>query len=277
LTPRLQPDLLTDLRELVQYPFMVHALEAATIIAVLAGVVGWFMVLRRQAFAGHTLAVMAFPGAAGAALAGVSATLGYYVSCTAAAGAIAAAGGEASEGSAAVGTVQAVGLALGFLLLSLAHGVFVDLETALFGGFLEVSAGQVWVLAGVAAACLLALAVAGRPLLFATLEREVARAAGVPVAFVEYLFLIVLALAVAATSQITGALLVFAMLVAPPAAAQALTSRPGPALLLSVLLALAVAWLGLGIAYFSPYPSGFWVSTISLGVYVIARLIAWRR
>jgi zinc/manganese transport system permease protein len=277
LTPQLEPDLLTDLRELVQYPFMVHALVAATIIAVLAGVVGWFMVLRRQAFAGHTLAVMAFPGAAGAALAGVSATLGYYVSCTAAAAAIAAAGGEASEGSAAVGTVQAVGLAVGFLLLSLAHGVFADLETALFGGFLEVSTSQVWVLAGVAAACLLALAVAGRPLLFATLEREVARAAGVPVAFVEYLFLIVLALAVAATSQITGALLVFALLVAPPAAAQALTSRPGPALVLSVVLALAVAWLGLAIAYFSPYPSGFWVSTISLAVYVTARLIAWRR
>ncbi|MGB0095715.1 MAG: metal ABC transporter permease, partial [Solirubrobacteraceae bacterium] len=78
MNPSLSLDLITDLRELFAYQFMVNALEAGTIVAVLAGVVGWYMVLRRQTFAGHTLSVMAFPGATGAALAGLPTALGYY-------------------------------------------------------------------------------------------------------------------------------------------------------------------------------------------------------
>ena len=272
--PSLSLNLLADFRELVQFPFMVHALEAGAIVAVLASVVGWYVVLRRQSFAGHTLSVMAFPGAAGAALAGVSTALGFYVACIAAAlamGAARPAGARRAGGeTATIGTVQAVGLAAGFLFLSLNHQILDGLETLLFGTFLGVSAGQVVTLLGVAAAALAALALIARPLLFSTLDPEVARARGVPVRLLDVAFLLILALAVAATSQITGALLSFALLVAPPVTAHLLTSRPLAGLLLSAAIAILVAWLGLAAAYFSIYPVGFYVTTFALAAYVIA-------
>ncbi len=254
---------------------MVHALEAGTIVAVLAASVGWFMVLRRQSFAGHTLAVMAVPGAAGAALVGLPTALGYYLACGAASLAMGRAGrplvrGYASE-TATIGTVQAIGLAVGFLFLSLNNQILTGLETLLFGTFLGVSSGQVIALLAVAAAALTVLALVARPLLFATLDPEVAQARGVPVRLLDPLFLLVLALAVAAASQITGALLVFALLVAPPAAAQAVTSRVLPGLALSIAIALLIVWLGLGAAYFSIYPPGFYISTFAFIAYVLAR------
>ena len=272
MNPSLSFDLLSDIRQLLAFPFMMHALEAATIVAVMAGVVGWYMVLRRQSFAGHTLSVMAFPGATGAALAGVPTALGYYVACAAAALAIGGARRTSGGESAAIGTVQATGLAAGFLFLSLNHAVLSGLETLLFGNILGVSAGQVLALAGVAVGVLVVLALAARPLLFATIDRDVARASGVPVGILDLVFLLVLGLAVAATSQITGALLVFALLVAPAAAAQVLSTRPLVSLALSVAFALMIAWLGLGIAYFSIYPVGFYITSFAFGLYLLARL-----
>jgi zinc/manganese transport system permease protein len=263
---------------------MVHALAAGTIVAILAGVVGWYVVLRRQAFASHTLSVMAFPGATGAALAGLPTALGYYVACTAAALAIGragrsqAAGGRSQSGeSAVIGTVQTVGLAAGFLFLSLNHSVLGGPETLLFGTFLGITSGQVLTLLLVALAALAALTVLARPLLFSSIDREVARAGGVPVARLDALFLIVLGLAIAATSQLTGALLVFALLIAPPAAAQQITLRPVAGLVLSVALALLTIWLALAIAYYSIYPVGFYVTTIGFVLYVLARVVRRRR
>jgi zinc/manganese transport system permease protein len=255
---------------------MVHALEAGTIVAVLSAVAGWYMVLRRQTFAGHTLSVMAFPGAAGAALAGLPTSLGYYLATSVAALVIGRSGRRAfaSYENALIGTVQAVGLGLGFLFLSLNNAVLGGLETLLFGSILGVSSGHVLALLIVAIVSLALLAAAGRPLLFATLDPEVAAARGVPVALLDVGFLLVLAMAIAATSQITGALLVFALLVAPAAAAQQLTIRPLAGLALSVGFALLVAWLGLGVAYFSPYPAGFWTTTFGFGLFVLARF--WR-
>lgn len=274
MSPTLSLDIPNDVRELVQYPFMVHALEASAIVAVLASVVGWFMVLRRAAFAGHTLSVMAFPGAAGAALAVLPAALGFYLGCAAAALAMgltrAPVARKASGETAAIGTIQAAGLAAGFLFLSLSNEILTGLETLLFGTFLGVSSGQVVTLLAVAAGALSALAVIARPLLFSALDPEVARARGVPVRALDVAFLLILGLAVAATSQITGALLSFALLVAPPATAQVLTSRPVPGLLLSVAIALVVAWLGLAAAYFSIYPVGFYTTTFALAAYVLA-------
>ncbi len=265
------------MRGLFDFPFMVNALEAGTIVAVMAAVVGWYMVLRRQSFAGHTIAVMSFPGAAGAALAGVPAALGYYLACGVAAltiGRSGGVGGRARGGeSAAIGVVQVAGLALGFLFLSLYSGVLEQLETLLFGTFLGIDRNQVLTLLLVGLAVLAALALVGRPLLLATLDPEVARARGIPVRALDVCFLLVLGLAVAATSQITGALLVFALLVAPPAAAQALTPRPVLSLALSVVFALLVTWVGLAIAYYSIYPLGFFVTSLAFGLYAIARLV----
>ncbi len=281
--PSLSVNLIADVRQLLAYPFMVHALEAGTIVAVLAAMVGWFMVLRRQSFAGHTLSVMAFPGATGAALAGLPSALGLYLACGAAA--VAIGGGGPRQGSsagretAAIGTIQTVGLAAGFVFLSLNSAVLGGPETLLFGTFLGVSRGQVLALALVAFAALAALALIGRPLLYATIDPEVAAARGVPVRALNIGFLLLLGLAVAATSQITGALLVFALLVAPAASAQQLTSRPVAGLLLSVVLAVLVVWLALAMAYFSIYPVGFYLTTLALGLHVlivIGRRIAGR-
>ncbi len=274
VSPSLSWNLYDDVRQLLAFPFMVNALAAGTIVAVLAAVVGWYMVLRRQAFLGHTLSVMAFPGAAGAALAGLPTALGYYLACALAAMAIGPQRGQRGKRSesAAIGTVQATGLAAGFLFLSLYHGVLGGLETLLFGTFLGVSGSQVLVLAIIAGVVLLALVAIGRPLLLATIDGQIASAQGVPVAALDVAFLLLLALAVAATSQITGVLLVFALLVAPAATAQLISARPGPSLALSVIFALIVVWLGLGISYFSIYPVGFFITTFGFGLHLLVRL-----
>jgi zinc/manganese transport system permease protein len=268
-------DPLDDLRQLTAYPFMVNALQAGAIVAVLAAVVGWYVVLRRQTFASHTLSVMAFPGATGAALAGLPIALGYYVACGAAALAIAGVSRgdrERRSESATIGTVQSVGLAAGFLFLSLNSAILGGPETLLFGTFLGITHAQVLVLAAVAVASLAALAILARPLLFASIDRDVAQANGVPVKLVDGAFLLILGLAIAAVSQLTGALLVFALLVAPPATAQLVTMRPLAGLCLSTALAVAIVWIALALAYFTIYPVGFYVTTLAFAAYVVVRI-----
>ena len=268
-------NLVSDVQQLFLYPFMVNALEAGTIVAVMAGVTGWFMVLRRQTFAGHTLSVIAFPGAAAAALAGLPLAVGYFGFCGLGALALAGVAGSRrslSAESAAIGSLQALALALGFVFVALYHGILNGLDSLLFGTFLGITTGQVTVLLVVAAATIALVAVAARPLFFASVDADVARAAGVPVRLLGFGFLLVLGLAVAETSQITGALLVFALLVTPAATAHQLTARPGLGLALSVAIALAVTWLGLALAYFSIYPVGFYVTSLAFAAYVLARL-----
>jgi zinc/manganese transport system permease protein len=267
------------LRDLFAYQFMVNAFRAGTIVAVVASAMGWFMVLRRQTFAGHTLAVVGFPGAAGATLLGIAPAVGYFTFCGAAALVIAGFSQRGnpsgySDESALTGSVQALLLACGFLFVSLYAGNLNGLDALLFGSFLGITSGQVVVLFAVAVPAVLILGVIARPLLFASLDPEVAAAAGVPVRLVSIAYLLLLGLAVAEASQITGALLVFALLVLPPAAAQALTSRALPSLVLAVALAVLVTWFGLAIAYYSPYPTGVFITSLAFGAYVIARIVA---
>lgn len=279
--PTLSWNIVHDVGEVLEYHFMVNALLAGSVVALLAGLVGWLMVLRREAFAGHTLSMMAFPGAAAAALIGVPAAWGYFFFCGAGAAAIGRLrGGQRlswSEESAGIGAVQALALGVGFLLVSLYGGVLGDLEGLLFGNLLGVSDGEVLLLLAVAAITLAALGVLARPLLFASVDPDVAAARGVPVRSLSFAFLLLLGIAVAATSQITGVLLVFALLVSPAASAQALTVRPLLSLALTVGLGLLVVWLGLGLAYFSVYPAGFFITTVSFAIYVLARLLAFAR
>lgn len=274
--PHLTLNLASDWRQLTAFPFMVNALEAGTSVAVMAAVTGWFMVLRRQSFAGHTLSTMSFPGASAAALVGLPIAAGYFA--FAAAGAVVIAAGSRNAGrrglaheSAVIGAVQAFGFAAGFLFLSLYSGVLESLETLLFGSFLGISRGQVITLLAVAIAALVFFVAAGRPLFFASVDEDVARAQGVPVRGLSLAFLLVLGLAVAATAQITGVLLVFALLIAPPATAQQITARVGLGLGLSVAIALVVTWLGLALAYFTNEPVGFFITTLGFGSYLLAR------
>ena len=264
---------------LFHYPFMVNAFRAGTIVAIMAGALGWFMVVRRQTFAGHTLSVVGFPGAAGASLLGLPITLGYFAFCIGAAGVIAvfprrgSRGGFADE-SAAIGSLQAFLLASGFLFVSLYAGNLNGLSSLLFGSFLGITARQVVVLAAVAIPALIVLAAIARPLLFASVDPDVAVAAGVPVRALSVVFLILLGASVGEASQITGSLLVFALLVVPAATAQVLSARPAVSIGLSIALAVGVTWAGLTLAYYSSYPTGVFITTVSFGAYVLARIVA---
>jgi len=267
-------NIVTDVRELLQYQFMVNALRAGTIVALLAGALGWFMVLRKQSFAGHTLAIVSFPGAAAAILAGVSAIAGYFVASIGAALIIATVprsqGGRArSSESAVIGTVQAFALACGALFVSLYGGFLNGLTGLLFGSFLGVSPGQVTTLLIVAAVAIVALGLVARPLFFATVDPDVAAARGVPVRLLGAVFLVLLGCAAAEASQITGALLVFALLVMPAATAQQLTARPLVSFGLTIAFGLLTVWLGLAAAYYSVYPVGFFITSFGFAGYVL--------
>jgi zinc/manganese transport system permease protein len=270
----------TDLRDLWSFPFMVNAFRAGAIVAVLAGAIGWFMVLRRQTFAGHSLSAVAFPGAAGATLIGLSAGYGYFAFCVGAAVILALAtrgrpgsAGRLGQESALTGTLQAFALACGLLFTALYHGFLEGFTALLFGSFLGITSGQVILLAGVAVAVLAVLGVIGRPLLFASADPDVAAARGVPVRVLSALFLVLLGAAVAEASQITGALLVFALLVTPAATAQRLTARPLLSLLLTIGIGWLVTWAALVAAYYSPYPIGFYLTTFAFASYLAAHLL----
>jgi zinc/manganese transport system permease protein len=272
-------DLWGDAQQLLQFHFMQNALEAGTIVAIVAGLIGYFMVLRGQSFAGHTLSQVGFPGAAGAALIGVTPALGLLVFCVATALGIAmlsdAHSQERRAESAAIGSILAFLLATGFLFASLYSGFIDGVYAFLFGTFIGISDSQVEMLLVVAMVAVAVLAVIGRPLLFASVDPDVAAARGVPVRLLAVTFLVLLGLAVAEAAQITGTLLVFALLVAPAATAQQLTARPGLGIVLTVAIALLVTWLGLSVAYFTIYPIGFFVTTFAFTAYLIARAVRW--
>ncbi len=280
-------NLVADVTQLFAFPFMVNAYLAGTIVAVVAGLIGWFMVLRRQSFAGHTLAVVGFPGASGATFLGVTPTYGFFGFCLVAALIVAAAGPRSTGGqrgrsqeSAVIGTLQAFALACGFLFVSLYKGNLEGLSALLFGSFLGITTTQVLVLGAAGALTLGVLGAIARPLMFASVDPDVATASGVPVRRLGALFLLLLGAAAAESSQITGSLLVFALLVVPAATAQVLTARPALSVLLTLAIGLGVTWFALAIAYYSSYPIGFFVTSLSFAAYLLAtasRAVAERR
>ena len=269
-------NLVDDVRQLFEFPFMVNAFRAGTIVAVVAGVIGWFMVIRREAFAGHTLAVIGFPGAACAVWLGVSASWGFFAFCLTAALVIAALRPRSADSygneSAGIGVLQAFALASGFLFVSLYRGFLNGVNALLFGSFLGITEEQVLLLLVVGVVAVVAIAAAARPLLFASVDPDVAAARGVRVRGLSLLFLVLLGLTVAEVSQITGTLLVFALLVMPAATAQLLTARPALSIAITIALGLGVTWLGLAVAYFTPYPIGFFITTFAFAAYLAAAI-----
>lgn len=269
-------NLLADVQDMLGYHFMWNALVAGTIVAVVAGLAGYFMVLRGQSFAGHTLANAGFAGAAGAALVGVPPVAGLL-----AFGVLAALGiGALEERSAhiqsrsdiAVGTVLALALGLGLLFDRLAAVPASFVYAILFGSVVGITDTDVRAVVLTAGVVLVALALMGRPLLFASVDAEVAAARGLPVRLLGLAFLVLLAFAVAQAAQVTGVLLIFALLVTPAATAAQLSARPGRAAALAVVIALGVTWAGLFAAYYLPYPAGFFITSFAFGFYLLARL-----
>ncbi len=268
-------DLVADIQLLLQFHFMQNAFVAGTLVALLAGAAGYFVVLRGQSFAAHMLSQVGFPGAAAGVLLHVSPVLGLIVFCLAAALGIGWAGRNVDAGhrseSAAIGSILAFSLGLGLLFFRLYAGSAAGIYSFLFGTILGISDRDVELTLAVATVSLGALLVIGRPLVFATVDPDVAEARGVNVWLLSIAFLVILALAVAITVQIVGTLLIFALLVAPGASALQLTPRPGRAFGLSVALSLAFTWLGLALAYFTDLPVGFFITSLAFATYVAVR------
>jgi zinc/manganese transport system permease protein len=269
-------DFLADVQLLLQFHFMQNAYAAGTLVALLAGVAGYFVVLRGQSFVAHTLSQVGFPGAAAGVLAHVSPVAGLITFCVAAAVGIGWRGRDVEAGNraeaAAVGSILAFSLGLGLLFFRLYAGSAQTIYAFLFGSILGITDNDVAITLAVSATSLATLAAIGRPLVFASVDPQVADARGLPVRALSVGFLVVLALAVAITVQIVGTLLIFALLVAPAATALQLTARPALGVVLSVVLSLACTWLGLAMAYFSAFPVGFFITSLAFGAYVVARV-----
>lgn len=259
------------------YDFVIRAFAASGIVAVVAGIVGWFLVLRGQTFAGHALAHVGFAGATGAALVGASPLAG-MVALTLVGGVGMGVLGERLSGrDVAIGIVLALALGFGLLFLSLNKSTTLQATAILFGNVLAVSPAMLVTLAILGLAAVGALAVISRPLLFATLQPELAEVRGLSPRLIGTLFLVVTALAVAQSVQIVGVLLVFALMVGPPASAQLLTARVAPGILLSAAFAVAEAWIGIVIAWHTDWPTSFSIVVVSALVYFAAVLVSrWR-
>lgn len=270
-------DVVADVQLLLQFHFMQNALLAGTLVALLAGVAGYFVVLRGQSFAAHMLSQVGFPGAAAGVLIHASPVLGLIVFCAGAALGIGALGREVDAGhrreSAAIGSILAFSLGLGFLFVRLYGGSAQGIYAFLFGSILGITDSDVELTLAVALTTIASLAAVGRPLVFASVDPDVAQARGVPVRLLSLAFLLVLALSVAITVQIVGTLLIFALLVAPAASALQLTARVGRGIALSVALALAFTWLGLSLAYFTNLPVGFFITSLAFAFYVAVRIV----
>src|SRR6516162_7641032 len=257
---------------MLEYDFMRNAFAAATIVAVVSGLVGYFLVLRGQAFAGHALAHVGFTGASGAVLIGIAPLWG-MVALTMAAGIGMGAMGERLGGrDVAIGIVLALSLGLGLLFLHFVTAYATQATALLFGNVLAVDVGTVWTLLWLGVVSTGTLAVISRPLLFASLQPELAEAKGVSLRLYSVLFLAIVALAVAECVQIVGVLLVFALMVGPAAAAQRLTIGIGSGLFLSAGLALLEAWTGIALAFYTDWPSSFWITALSAGIYLFTTL-----
>jgi zinc/manganese transport system permease protein len=255
---------------MLEYGFMQHAFYAAAVVAIVAACAGYFLVLRGQTFAGHALAHVGFAGATGAVLVGISPLWGFLASAVSGGVGMGLLGERLEGRDVAIGIILALSLGLGLLFLHFFTAYAAQATALLFGNLLGVDTGTLDDLALLAVVSLLGLAVISRPLLFASLQPELAEAKGVPLRRVSVLFLAIVAVATAECAQIVGVLLVFALMVAPAAAAQRLTSRIGPGVLLAVALALVDAWGGLALAYYTDWPSSFWITALGGLTYLAA-------
>ena len=272
--PPFSLNLWQDVQAMLAYDFMRQALLAGTILSLVTGLVGYFVVLRHQAFAGESLSDVAFTGALGGAALGINPLLSLLVTTVAVALAMGGFGERLRGRDVAIGTVLAWVLGLGVLFLSLftarvsGTGTGFSGVTVLFGNILGISTDQAYVIALVSALTVLALLFIARPLLFASLDPDVAAARGVPVRFLGLAFMALLAITVSEATLAVGALLVFALLLLPAAIAQQVTNRPYAALALAAALAIAMTWLGIAIGFFTGYPSSVCISLLAFVSYV---------
>ena len=252
--------------------FMMNTWAVATIVAPVAGVVGFFVVLRGSAFPAHAIPKGAFAGAAGASLIGVSTLLGLGVFSLLGALSIGALG-RRSRNDVATALTLVMMLALGGAFLSRTSEYEPQIYSLLFGEVLGVSSTELLPVAAIGAVCVAALLVLYRPLMLSSVVPEIGEAKGIRSRAMEMCFLVVVALATAVTVPVVGALLIFSLMIGPPAAARSITSRPPVAILLSVAIALATVWISIAASYLYNWPIGFFVGALGALSYAAGR--AW--
>jgi zinc/manganese transport system permease protein len=263
---------------------MLNTWIAASIVAVIAGITGFFAVLRGQTFAAHAIPNGAFAGAAGASLLGINVIWGLVVFALGGALGIGALGAEGRGRKARNDVVTALALVLmlglGALFVSISSQYAEETYSLLFGEVFGVSRGEVLPILGLGVAAAVAIGAAFRPLMLTSALPEVAEARGVSTRRVDLYFLIVMALATSMTVPVVGALLMFSLMIGPAAAARSVTARPVTAMALSVVIALATVWLSIALSYQTNWPLGFFVGNIGAAFYLIglaARAVTPRR
>jgi zinc/manganese transport system permease protein len=255
--------------------FMRNALIGGTIVALAAGLIGYFVVVRNTAFAAHALAHIGLPGATGAVLVGLPVGVGLGAFCIGGALVIGALGRRAADREVATGTVLAMATGLGLLFSSLATRSSSTMTNILFGNLLAITTEQIASFALLLLLLAVSIGVIYRPLLFTSVNAPVADARGVPVRGLSITFMVLLGLTVTMAVQAVGTLLLFALVVTPAAAAIMLTPRPAAAIAISTLINLVAVWLGLGLSAMFNAPPSFIIVTIACGVWAV--VWAWER
>ncbi len=278
-TPLLLLNLVQDLHDMLSLDFMRYAFLAGTPIAIVCGLVGYFVVLRDLTFATEALAHVTFTGALLAVVVGSDALLGLFGVTVIVALGISVLGTRAQVKDVEVGTVLAWILGLGALCLSIytsqsSGGNSTIGVNYLFGSLFGLQAQQAKLVAVIGIGIIVVLLVITRPLLFASLDPEVARTRGVPVQGISAVFMLLVALTIAQAVPAVGALLNSALIVTPAAIAHRLVARPFVALFLSAGLSLAFVWIGLIIGFYAPYPVSFLISTLAFVTYVA--VVTWQ-
>jgi zinc/manganese transport system permease protein len=256
--------------------FMRNALLGGTLVALAAGLIGYFIVVRNTAFAAHALAHIGFPGATGAVLVGLPVSVGLAVFCVGGALVIGALGNRADDREVATGTVLAAATGLGLFFSSLATKSSSTVTNVLFGNLLAVSHEQLVIFAMLVLILAAVMGFIYRPLLFASVNADVAEARGVPVRALSVVFMIQLGLAVTMAVQAVGTLLLFALVVTPAATAIMLTARPGAAMAVSTALSVSAVWVGLGLSAMFNLPPSFVIVTIVCAIWFLVWLAAQR-
>ena len=264
-------DLVADFHQVFQYEFMTNAFIAGTVVAILAGVVGYFVVLRRLAFASEALAHGGFAGATGAVVLGQDVFLGLLVFTSITGGFMGFLGDRIRGRDVAIGGTLAFSLALGSLFLTISTKFAGQAVNILFGNVLAISSSDLGFVAVFAVLALVTVGVMYRPLLFASVDAEIADARGVPVRLLSVVFMVLLAVTVSASVQVVGVLLIFALLILPAAAAQHITAQPSHAIGLAVLLAVLYVWVGLLVGFYLPYPPSFFITAFAFVTFVAVR------
>jgi zinc/manganese transport system permease protein len=262
--------------DILQANFMRNAYEGGTLVAIASGLIGYFVVIRRDAFAAHALAHIGFPGATFAVLVGISVTQGLALFCIAGALAIGVLGKQVVNRDVSTGTILAVATALGVLFASLASENTSTVTSVLFGNLLAISTDQIHTFTLFTIGLVVVLAVVARPLLFASVDPQVAQAKGVAVGFLGLVFMVLLALAVTMAVQVVGTLLLFALVVTPAATALAITARPSLVVLLGTLVSIAAVWLGLLVSVMFNLPPSFCIVTLAFLAWIVTVLVTRR-